>query len=1823
MKIKNINRGMLSRLVAVAAIVLCCVMALPTVVHAEDVPENKNEFHIKNEADFLSCVALSRERDTSGWHVYLDNDIELDSDDMKAIVANTVKHLSFGNKEHPFKGVFDGQNHTVEGLNYDKDAFDPERDTGFFAETNGATIKNFLVKDANVWADFRGGIIVGKAVNTRFENVMVMESTLHVTCANNALNLITNAGFEGGLIAGELDGCILYNCEVRGGRAVNNTTSGVQALGGEDLYMAAFAGYVKNSTIEYCRVTPTRKDDGSIAEKGMTDVTNKYDVAIGALGGNNVYASGFVGCMAGDAKIIDCFSTAQCYSYAASYVGVVAVTRAWTGGLAGRILTAEGNELVRSHFAGDLSSRQYNPIAVIPIIQNDVNLGGIGARANKDDAKVTECYFKPSVSLTGNSQGNPAKKKIPSFGGDGTTKGDGYGPWDDERYTTRELWEEHDYDFCAGTKRSTANDEALGGTHANEWAMDYKLNIPVHGQSVKATTDFPGAGTATIEATKLGIDQATSDPYTFAVSAVLAGTAQGLAQGDTSVTFEQETSAKPEGLTEANEGYRFTGWFREPGVNVNHIEADNTWFDGKTDADAVTAGKQVKKSEAHEHTSTYTADNAKGVDGFKGNDLFIASYEAQVLFYNVKGETLAWQSGEEHDKSTDWYRYGVGLTPAAPADRGTLSASATFIGWTTQPSGEAGMHGGYAAITSPKLAELKNAGAFYPAGTEITVLGPTDFYPVYTDYVSNIMTVFEGNEQDATDDQTRRDGVGKTDVKVETAEDGTSAYTVQVLDVSGKAISEEGQLPDGYRFLGWYENKGTEDAPLEVRVSRDPSYTLPADVDLTAPHTYIARFEYRVDYYVRAYTNHEFTDSKLLCSVWNRYQTPFEENVGSTFVRENVVHWGPEHVDHGIKDSYETCDTRFTKETLVVSPLNAYSHNVKNDTGADTLKNLYADTDFPGAATLSDTWTSASLNVTVKPVNDRYRLNFWTLERDGEYWTYVKNPIESMVRTDKKYYVRAMITTDVNFYNKGDNVVRTATRRYESNLLQTKVNGADPTFTYYYPHVNKSVKVAEKPEDGEKGSYESPLTLEASPTDADMAVPGYKFLGWISTAEVQKDSDVWKYIYDVAGDSYVTSDPDKAEPYLATDESKVTQWQDAYPVYAKYDVSYTTNLHRAGFEGTDKVNVPSYNIAPVINADTNPATATVTPDVTTPVYKAGGELYKLQKVEIELPNGEIKTLPYDVEHGTCSYPVEPGGAYTFVAYYSPLAVVYHLNATDVDGKVAQQDDMLGNLNGGIPKPTYDVSTIDADTGKFNVFVGWTEAEPAPGKGYVAWSEGIRMVSASTVVKAPMELYPVYRPSLVTVQSNIDSKLANPDLVRSLGRTDSGDQISLEVKAAEEVEGTDGTKYDFVGWSRDYVNDGQYTLMTDDEKYPLEGSEPFESVTYTAVYKKTPLKVRYHDTEGNVIYTATVDPNDTSVLRGQDGNAGFVQTVKVPKMDENGNPVYDDKGEPVMEPKEVAYDPEAYSAIVAFLGERADSSLKELFLEWQWVNGDKAVAWSDFKGKPVTANMDLYPVTYKVVANDTSDDASPKNVTGQLKWLLDPNAANTIDDKSDKAPFKACFAKPFMGTQLTVHVDRVGYGLPGQTPAPVNGKYVSLYSSGSGEGSFELTNRLDYKLTGDGTQSDGNAVFDFAATHTLKIVKQTQDSWAKGKTFRFKVSRAGMDGNALEERTVEVTVSSDAQLKDGSAWYSGAIELAVPAGIYTVEEDSAWAWRYSNQIGVPGKQPGDKAQATISAASSANDATFTCTNTRVNDKWIDGSNRAHNVWSNGNVAKKED
>ena len=123
------------------------------------------------------------------------------------------------------------------------------------------------------------------------------------------------------------------------------------------------------------------------------------------------------------------------------------------------------------------------------------------------------------------------------------------------------------------------------------------------------------------------------------------------------------------------------GWFREPGVMVTSIDEDNAWFNGKTDSDAIEAGKQVEANTAHDATSTYTADNAEGNNGFAGNDLFIASYQAQVLFRDANGVVLTAETGIENtDTSNDWYRYATGITPAIPQVKRRLKVQRSLAG---------------------------------------------------------------------------------------------------------------------------------------------------------------------------------------------------------------------------------------------------------------------------------------------------------------------------------------------------------------------------------------------------------------------------------------------------------------------------------------------------------------------------------------------------------------------------------------------------------------------------------------------------------------------------------------------------------------------------------------------------------------------------------------------------------------------------------------------------------------------------------------------------------------------------------------------------------------------------------------------------------------------------------------------------------------------------------------------------------------------------------------------------------------------------------------
>lgn len=167
--------------------------------------------------------------------------------------------------------------------------------------------------------------------------------------------------------------------------------------------------------IEYCRVTPyASTDKDGNATYSYTQVHNKYDIAVGAVAGQAVYAGGIAGGINNGTQIMDCFSTADCYCYTGTYVSVGAGNVSYVGGIAARAnLGAEPkykkNVIERVHYAGNLHSMQYNAVLVIPIIQYDVNLSGIVERTSGDDEiEVHDAYFNYSATKDLRSEHAPS-----------------------------------------------------------------------------------------------------------------------------------------------------------------------------------------------------------------------------------------------------------------------------------------------------------------------------------------------------------------------------------------------------------------------------------------------------------------------------------------------------------------------------------------------------------------------------------------------------------------------------------------------------------------------------------------------------------------------------------------------------------------------------------------------------------------------------------------------------------------------------------------------------------------------------------------------------------------------------------------------------------------------------------------------------------------------------------------------------------------------------------------------------------------------------------------------------------------------------------------------------------------------------------------------------------------------------------------------------------------------------------------------------------------------------------------------------------------------
>lgn len=1802
----------------------------PDKAHADWVD---NTYHITSVADLVYAVNLTHTTAGQSINIVLDNDLTLNEADLE--VAKQNGGLIFGTIDLPFKGAFDGRGHTITGLEYNRDLWTPKANTGLFASTDGATIKNLTLKDAKIGADFRGGVLVGRADSTRIENVTLISCTSSITPANNAVSLITNAGVLGGILAGETNGGVIYNCEVRGGRCVSNSTSAVAALGGEGLYMGALVGAASGTVIEYSRVTPIREvaADGAVTYQHAS-VKNSYDKAVGALGGFTVYAGGVTGQLSNGAQMIDCFSTADCYAYCGTYVSVGAGATVSVGGLTASAYDSNCS-IERSHYAGNLSSKQYNALIVIPIIEYNVYLAGLARRA--DGLSVSESYFKPSASAE-----EGTNKKIPALNDAAT--GPSFGPLDDDVYVDRDFWEGCGYDFAGGIERSSA----YSASHINKWVIDYDLGIPVHGSSIKATFDFPGAASVSIGTTGLSPTQAqtTDNAWKFAVQGVLAA--------DNTVKLSATTTDAP--MANGTNGYRFVGWCREPSVTVNEVAEDPAYFE------PMVTGDWVSDSPVYEASNADPANRQ-----FEDNDLFIAHYQAQVLFHDVDGNVINKGTGAaDPNTDDDWYDYFDPLPSPSPAKP---SESSTFVGWTTTKNSAGG--GGYNGITSTELVAIVNNGALYKASDPVTK--PMDLYPIYIDYSVNILTEIEGYSADA--DKTVRSSVGSTHVEKVTNTDGITSYRVFVKDATGNDLSVDGALPDGYRFLGWYKNVDG----VEVRVSSDPSYTIPADTDLTQQQTYIARFEYRVDYYVAsdAQDANEFKNPTLHAERWQRYESAFVELPPPAYYNEMFEYWAS--YDPGANPAI---GAKFTG--VICNPEKVASKMTFG--GVSTDYAIGVGIDFPGAGSvelrgepsLTGT-TSGSVEVETKPdLSGDYVFRFWTGEgtKLNLQWSDWKetnrektfHPKGSAYSGSRAYYFQAHYAANVKF----EGVLRTdggewaVERRYEERVLLNQ----DTSNAYGYPKAGSSTGVS--------------FTSAASPTDADMQRDGYRFLGWIDKSAIaagEMTPQEWGYVFDVAGDQYCTSQASRAVPYLLAADAVCTRPMDLYPVYVKYDVTVTTNIAQAGVPSGAGVNIPAaptvadggatpsfnlpYNTYTRDSADPgtitfgqNNANVTVKDDQTidlsltaennaTPVVTDGQATYLLKSWTIEKTfQGQTHTETVPVSdpavagENPLSYTIESGSSYKFIANYEPLVVVYHVNDGATETVVRNNGQQLGKG----PDPTFDIAAIDLTNGGIHVFVGWTATRPAAGQ-YAIWSEGTAMVSSSTIVHRSMELWPVYRAATVSVNSNIDKEIEaagkKPESYRSLSRLDSIASVTLVAEAK------DFPGYQFDHWATEYDSTtGQGTPVTDNNNFVLRGNRPFEKdTTYTAVYVKV-HEVRYHDAQGNVIYTANVKGNERTFVHDV-----LVGTETAP--DSGGGTTAGSGG--TTPTQQVPIDVEAYHNIAVALDAAANADGREAFSNWRWDNNGTMVPWEQFFDKPITTDMDLYPETWQVKATDAQDVA----MTDQLTWAIDVSAletssapaaegsAATPNAEKQTYPIQAYFGQGNYYDQkhLTVHVEKRSYKpsseptyQPGN-PLPADrdasaalGKQVALYddratgnvlaSHVDADGGFrdyqEVSTKGTSVCTVDGTsyttQNDGDALFVFGDIKPLTIVKKTTAKEAAGETFLFTVTN--LKDGSLQTRSVSVKCP-DKPDKDGI--YAASVRLQLGQGEYFVREDKSWAWRYGQSYQVNGVTvPSGADGARVVVSRSQDGSTVVCENKLENDAWLDDSARAINEFGQGAI-----
>ena len=283
-----------------------------------------------------------------GKYVYLANDITLDSNEQwEPIGLYPMESTGPTDDENnkPFKGIFDGNKHEINGINIDT----TNKGQGLFGIVNDGTIKNVIIGNEN---NINGG---------------------------NA-----SAGLVGYLYNGKI-----YNCTNESD--INSTGS----------YVGGIVGFADvNSTIEQCynngNITFLESDTGGNAIGGIVGQFMRSNI-LRCINSGIIKAEANVGGICGyssSAEINECIN-----------IGTINSSGTFSGGISGAIRNTTiiscyntGNITANSWWSGGISSMGYEKCKIekcynIGNITGSQRVSGICKSASEGILEITNCYY--------------------------------------------------------------------------------------------------------------------------------------------------------------------------------------------------------------------------------------------------------------------------------------------------------------------------------------------------------------------------------------------------------------------------------------------------------------------------------------------------------------------------------------------------------------------------------------------------------------------------------------------------------------------------------------------------------------------------------------------------------------------------------------------------------------------------------------------------------------------------------------------------------------------------------------------------------------------------------------------------------------------------------------------------------------------------------------------------------------------------------------------------------------------------------------------------------------------------------------------------------------------------------------------------------------------------------------------------------------------------------------------------------------------------------------------------------------------------------------